>query len=98
MRLEISDWHTDAYPTKEEVTLLCKPGTENACIWLVAGKEGFRCIYNNKSPFMTLVQRFEKGQTNAKRDGCNVMKNIEPSMLGIGTFEKTIIEIENEFT
>jgi hypothetical protein len=58
MRAEVSDWYTEIYPTPEEVTEHCKPGTEGACVWLVVGSEGFECTYMHKP--LELLDRWKK--------------------------------------
>jgi len=69
MEVKVSDWHTDIIPTDEEVKRLCKPGAgADTCIWLVMSPKGWECVLNHKPH--ALVDRFLKGETTAKRDGC----------------------------
>ncbi|GAJ24049.1 unnamed protein product [marine sediment metagenome] len=62
---------------------LCRPGAAaDTCIWLVVGKGGFSCIYYNRKEGRnlegeTLEERWKKGLTVAKRDGCNVVRSLE---------------------
>lgn len=65
------DHHTDIRLTHEEAKTRCGLGTgPECCIWLCIGGEGFECLWFNKPP--SLVERLEKGETNAKRDGCGL--------------------------
>ena len=62
----------------EEVKTLCRPGEgANTCIWLVASK-GFECLYYNRQAVSltgeTLDERWRKGLTVAKRDGCDEIR------------------------
>lgn len=60
----------------DEVNKLCRPGAgADTCIWLVAGAEGFACIYYKRDARSltgeSLEERWRKGLTVAKRDGCD---------------------------
>jgi len=61
----------------EEVKKLCRPGAgADTCIWLVVGKDGFECLYYDRNTGRnllgeTLEERWKKGFTVAKRDGCD---------------------------
>jgi len=60
---------------REEVKRLCRPGSgADTCVWLCVGAEGWECLYyNGDLPSLTgetLRQRWQKGRTVAKRDGC----------------------------
>lgn len=86
MKIDVHGWHTNGYPTNEEMEKLCRIGQgEDTCVWLVAGPNGFECTYNNKSGY--LLQQWEKGLTVAKRDGCFFMKNLGIVGMGIGEHE-----------
>ena len=68
----------------EEVKRLCRPGAgADTCIWLVAGKDGFECLYYNREAISLtgerLLERWRKGLTVAKRDGCGVVRTLERS-------------------
>lgn len=76
MKFIIHEARTDGYPEPQEVTQLCRPGSADTCIWLLVGPEGFECSYYNKHP--SLVDRWEAGMTNAKRDGCGAVKEWLP--------------------
>ena len=64
---------------KDEVMELCRPGADaDTCIWLVAGAEGFECLYFNRAEGRnlkgeTLEERWKAGKTVAKRDGCDMV-------------------------
>lgn len=67
---------------REEVKKLCQPGAgEDTCIWLVVGGRGFECLYfNRRAVSLTgeiLEERWKKGLTVAKRDGCDVIRALE---------------------
>lgn len=65
---------------KEEAMRLCRPGAgPDTCIWLVMGEHGFECLYYNRDEGRnllgeTLEERWKKGLTVAKRDGCDEIK------------------------
>ena len=70
--------------TTDEVKKLCRPGEgADTCIWLVVGGEGFECLYyNRRAVSLTgeiLEDRWKKGLTVAKRDGCGVIRALERS-------------------
>lgn len=66
--------------TREDVMELCLPGEEEkTCIWLVMGGEGFECLFYRKQEGKnlygeTLEDRWLKGDTVAKRDGCDIVR------------------------
>ncbi len=77
----IGDWTTSIRPAAEEVNEMCRPGAgADTCAWLVCGAGGFECTYYNKP--WALVDRFKRGETAAKRDGCEKVKAFSP--LGLG--------------
>jgi len=68
----------------EEVKRLCRPGQgADTCIWLVAGKDGFECLYYNRQAVSLtgerLDERWKKGLTVAKRDGCDEIRAFKRS-------------------
>ena len=69
--------------SREEAMKLCRPGAgADTCIWLVVSEKGFECLYYNRKEGRnlegeTLEERWEKGLTVAKRDGCNVVRSLE---------------------
>ena len=59
----------------DDVKRLCKPGEAvNTCIWLLVGPGGFECSYYNRPT--GLVSRWRQGLTNAKRNGCDEIKEL----------------------
>ena len=77
MKAKVHDWYTDIYPEPEEVKQLCRPGEgENTCVWLIAGPSGFECSCHHRPA--ALLNRWINGETNAKRDGCDVVNNFSP--------------------
>lgn len=86
MKVDVHDWYTDITLTPEEMKHLCKPGMgAETCIWLVLGAGGFECscLHRNSS----LADRWEKGETVAKWDGCDFVNNIDPTELDSGEHE-----------
>ena len=82
MRIVKKPGHTDILLETEEVMRLCRPGFgADTCIWLVVGQNGFECIYyNGDVPNLlgeTIRQRWQKGLTVAKRDGCEEIGKVE---------------------
>ena len=77
MKAKIYGWHTDIFPTNEEVQDLCKPGAgADSCSWLTMGSTGWVCCYDHK-PY-SLIKRRESGKMVAMRDGCEKVKNFNP--------------------
>ena len=68
--------------TREDAMELCLPGEgANTCIWLVADGDGFECIYYRKREGRnlygeTLEDRWLRGDTVAKRDGCDTVRGL----------------------
>lgn len=95
MEVEVSGFSTNIYPTDKEVDVLCKPETEDTCIWLTMGIKGWQCVTMNKP--WSLVEKFDAGETNAKRDGCEAVDDlIDPMELGMGTHEVDILTMIGE--
>lgn len=67
--------------SRKEAIEVCKLGQgPDCCIWLVVGQDGFECLYYDRDKGHnllgeTLRERWEKGLTVAKRDGCDKMRN-----------------------
>ncbi len=58
-----------------DIKRLCKPGEmANTCIWVLVGLKGFECSYYNRPK--GLVSRWRQGLTNAKRNGCDEIKEL----------------------
>ena len=79
MRSVQHDDYTEIFLEIEEVMKLCRPGEmENTCVWLAAGVKGFECLYYNRRGKSlaggTLEERWRRGLTNAKRDGCDIVR------------------------
>ena len=69
--------YTRIFPTDDEITTLCKPGQRSdTCVWLICGVDGFECCLYNK-PY-DLLDRWSKGKTVAKRDGCDKVNKFYP--------------------
>jgi len=69
MRKEVGDATTDVFLSGDEAKEIClpKPGRPG-CAWLIIGAE-FQCTVWNK-PHL-LVDRLERGEMKASRDGCD---------------------------
>jgi len=77
MKALIHSSHTDIFPTMEEVRRFCKPGREDkTCVWMIQDSEGFRCSRHHKG--FALSDKFRKGLTIAKRDGCDLVNKFDP--------------------
>jgi len=66
----------------EEVKILCRPGAgADTCIWLCVGPAGFECLYyKGDVPNLmgeTLRERWQRGDTVGKRDGCEEIGKID---------------------
>lgn len=67
--------------SREDAINICKLGQgADCCVWLVVGSEGFECMYYDKDAGQNLVgetlrERWHKGLTVAKRDGCDKMRS-----------------------
>lgn len=60
---------------KEDVLSLCHPGQEDkSCLWLAVGNKGFQCTLSSR-PF-DLLDRYRKGLTISKRDGCDKVREM----------------------
>lgn len=91
MRAIIKNFTTDIYPSDEEVQELCRPGQgADTCIWLMMGPDGWFCSYYNRQGISltgeTLEERWCRGATVAKRDGCDKVKNMSFHQEGEITF------------
>jgi len=77
MKAIVYDWYTDIFPTKEEIKIHCGIGQgADCCIWLIVGSQ-FECCCLHRPH--TLLDRWEKGLTVAKRDGCDKVNNFSPT-------------------
>jgi len=80
MKAIVEDWYTDIFPTDEEVKEFCKPGQgANTCIWLIMAPTGWECCCMHRPS--ALLDRWERGLTNAKRDGCDKVNHFNPAGL-----------------
>lgn len=66
----------------DDVQKLCKLGEgADTCIWLVMGGKGFECLYYQRQGGInllgeTLEDRWKRGLTIAKRDGCEEARKL----------------------
>lgn len=62
----------------DKVKEICKPGTENACIFLSAGPDGFECQKFNSPMARILLDRYSNKTMRASRIGnCKIIGRIE---------------------
>jgi hypothetical protein len=81
MKAMVYDFHTDIYPTDEDVKELCRPGAgADTCSWLMIGPKGWECCCLNKPAI--LMERRENGSMVAQRDGCDKVYGFVPTRLG----------------
>lgn len=77
----------------DEVRIRCRPGRgADTCILLCVGGEGFECMFFNHAAGTSLTgeklkDRWERGETVAKRWGCDELRALQASLEG----EKPII-------
>lgn len=84
MKARIYDFYTDIFPTLEEVEELCRPGAgAETCSWLILGGKGFECCCLHKP--LALIDRKDRGEMIAMRDGCEKVYTFNP--LGRGLVE-----------
>jgi len=89
MRAEIEDLYTTIFQTDEEALEICRPGAgADTCIWLMMGQKGWECCYHDRRGVSltgeTLEERWKKGLTVAKRDGCDKVKSLPRSFFEKG--------------
>lgn len=78
MKAIINGKSLECYPTNDEVRELCRPGEgADTCIWLSMGLNGLECWYCNRPD--SLEDMWRNGETTAKRDGCDKMKQFARS-------------------
>jgi hypothetical protein len=77
MKAIVGDWYTDIFPTEKEIREVCRPGEgADTCVWLLCGPKGFECCALHIN--ISLYERWKKGETVAKRDGCEIVHNFQP--------------------
>jgi len=78
MKAIVYEAHTEIFPDDKEIHEYCKIGKgADCCVMLVVGKK-FECCYYNRWPVMELIERARAGLTNARREGCDKVKNFNP--------------------
>ena len=69
---------TDIFPNEQEIKEHCKIGQgADCCIFLVVGSQ-FECCYYNRFGIGDLFEQARAGLTNARREGCEKVKNFDP--------------------
>ena len=80
MKAVVHGSYTDIFPNDEEINTHCKMGQgADCCIFLVVSGKGFECCYYNRSSIGNMLVRARAGLTNARREGCDTVKNFDPS-------------------
>lgn len=65
----------------EDVTRVCKLGTNSCCIFLCAGSGGFECLKFSSPSARSLLYRFANNEMNATRIGnCKILGRKESSI------------------
>lgn len=76
MKALIGDCSTAIFLTGDEMKEHCKIGEQaKTCIWLLFSGKGPECCYWNKP--WALLDRWTKGLTVAKRDGCDKVRGFD---------------------
>ena len=71
MKAIVYEYHTEIFPTTEEAKSICKIGQDaETCIFLTISGYGWECHAHNKMPIVSLIERSERGETSAQRQGC----------------------------
>ena len=90
MKLIVDGWYTDIYLHDDEVKNLCRPGKgKDTCSWLVIGANGWECCCLHKPH--ELLDRHQKKEMSALRNGCPEVKNINLMALGVGEHEVDVL-------
>ena len=76
MKLLIGNWDTKIELADSEVDKFCGIGTSDCCIFFTIGANGPNCERWNNPMSMQLLNRFEKGDMNATRVGCDFVNNL----------------------
>ncbi|GAH04209.1 unnamed protein product [marine sediment metagenome] len=80
MKAVVYDHYTEIFLNDEEIETHCKMGQgADCCIFLVVSGKGFECCYHNRSGIGDMLERARAGLTNARREGCDTVKNFDPS-------------------
>ena len=86
MKAIVHAFHTEVFPTRDEIDSECKIGQgEDTCIFLTVSGDGFECHAFNRMPIMSLIERSERGETFARRQGCE--RVLRWDILGMGDFD-----------
>ena len=71
MKAIVYEYRTEIFPTTEEAKSICKIGQGvETCIFLTISGDGWECHAHNRMPIMSLIERSERGETSAQRQGC----------------------------
>ena len=80
MKAVVYDSYTEIFPNDEEINTYCKMGQgADCCVFLVVSGKGFECCYYNRTSIGDLLERARAGLTNARREGCDTVKNFDPT-------------------
>lgn len=83
MKAWVYDSYTSIFPNDDEVRELCRPGAgAETCVWLMFSRRWECCYYDRRGINLigeSLEERWRKGLTVAKRDGCDKVKEFNPA-------------------
>lgn len=80
MKAVIHNYHTELFPSDEEVKSLCKIGQgADTCILLTISGKGWECHHQDRGPLISTIERARRNETNAIREGCEFLDNASRS-------------------
>ena len=77
MKLTIGDFDTRIQLDGAEIDKYCGIGTADCCIFFTVGANGANCERWNSPISMQILNRFDKGEMNATRKGCDTVNNLD---------------------
>ena len=77
MKLKIGGWDTKIELAETEVDKYCGIGTSDCCIFFTVGVNGPNCERWNTPLSMRLLDRYQKGDMNATRIGCDAVNGLD---------------------
>ena len=77
MKLTIGAFDTQIQLETPEIEKYCGLGTDDCCIFFTIGPDGANCERWNSSMSMQILNRYEKGEMNATRKGCDTVNNLD---------------------
>jgi len=77
MKLTIGGFDTRIQLDDAEIDKFCGIGTDDCCIFFTIGTNGTNCERWNSPISMQILNRFDKGEMNATRKGCDTVNNLD---------------------